>query len=66
MHLLLRYLLFKCQWVKVTGGVAVDNQYGMTTVNLNNIRYKDEPFVLAKDVNQVFYVKDISTKPKRK
>ena len=26
---------------------------------------KDEPFVLAKDVNQVFYVKDMSTKPKR-
>ena len=37
----------------------------MTTVDLNNIGYKDEPFVLAKDVNQVFYVKDMSTKPKR-
>ena len=37
----------------------------MTTVDLNNIRYKDEPFVLTKDVNQVFYVKDMSTKPKR-
>ena len=31
----------------------------------NNIGYKDEPFVLAKDVNQVFYVKDMSTKSKR-
>ena len=58
--------LFRCQWVKVTkGGVKVDHQYGMTTVDLNNIEYKDEPFVLAKDVNQVFYVKDMSTKPKR-
>jgi len=47
------------------GGVAVDNHYGMTTVDLNNIRNKDEPFVLAKDVNQVFYVKDMSIKPKR-
>ena len=27
--------------------------------------YKDEPFVLAKDMNQVFYVKDMSIKPKR-
>ena len=44
--------LFKCQWVKaIGGGVAADNQYGMTTVDLNNIGYKDEPFVLAKDVN---------------
>ena len=45
--------------------VAIDNQYGMTTVDLNNIGYKDEPFVLAKDVNQVFYMKDMSTKPKK-
>ena len=38
------------------GGVTVDNEYGMTTVDLSNIGYKDEPYVLAKDVNQVFYV----------
>ena len=46
-------------------GVTVDNEYGMTTIDLSNIGYKDEPFVLAKDVNQVFYVNDMSTKPKR-
>ena len=58
--------LFKCQWVKMAGGgVKVDNEYGMTTVDLNNIGYKDEPFVLAKDVNRVFYVPDKSTKPKK-
>ena len=52
--------------MRVTGGgVTVDHQYGMTTVDLNNLGYRDEPFVLAKDVNQVFYVKDISTKPKK-
>ena len=43
----------------------MDYQYGMTTVDLNNLGYKDEPFVLAKDVNQVFYAKDMSTKPKK-
>jgi hypothetical protein len=37
----------------------------MTTVDLNNLGYTNEPFVLAKDVNQVFYVKDMSTKPKK-
>ena len=58
--------LFRCQWVKATGaGVTVDKEYGMTTVDLNNIGYKGEPFVLAADVTQVFYVKDMSTKPKR-
>ena len=58
--------MFRCQWVKVTGGgVIVDHQYGMTTVDLNNLGYRDEPFVLAKDVTQVFYVKDMSTKLKK-
>ena len=44
-----------------------DPQYGMTTVDLNNLASTDESFVLANDVVQVFYVKDMSTKPiKRK
>ena len=47
------------------GGITVDKEYGMTTVDLNNIGYKDEPFVLAADVSQMFYVKDMSTKSKR-
>ena len=38
----------------------------MTMVDLNNLGYLDEPFVLGKDVAQVFYVKDMSSKPKRK
>ena len=59
--------MFRCQWVRVIeGGVTVDHQYGMIIVDLNNFRYRDEPFVLAKDVNQVFYVKDMSTKRKKR
>jgi hypothetical protein len=57
--------LFRCQWVKMNGGVSVDKEYEMTIVDLNNIGYRNDPFVLAADVNQVFYVKDMSTKPKR-
>ena len=58
--------LFWCQWVRVNeGGVTIDHQYGMITVDLNNLGYRDEPFVLANDVNQVLYVKDMSTKPKK-
>ena len=58
--------MFRCQWVKVTGGgLTVNHQYGITTMDLNNLGYRDEPFVLAKDVNHVFYVKDMSTKPKK-
>jgi hypothetical protein len=36
----------------------------MTIVDLTKIGFKDEPFVLAKNVHQVFYVKDMTSKPK--
>ena len=48
------------------GGVQVDPEYGMTIVDHNNRGYTDKPFVLASDVAQVFYVKDMSTKPRKK
>jgi hypothetical protein len=51
--------------VKLTGkGIDID-AYGMTTVDLKELRYRDEPFVLAKDVTQVFYVKNMSSKSKK-
>jgi hypothetical protein len=60
----LKIPLFCCQWVKLTGkGVDID-AYGMTTVDLKELGYRDKPFILAKDVTQVFYVKDMSSKPK--
>ena len=37
----------------------------MTIVDFKKIGYKDEPFVLAKDVAQVFYVKNMSSKPRK-
>jgi hypothetical protein len=59
--------LFRCKWVKLTGGgVVVDQKYGMTTVDLKNLAYMDEPFVLVNDVAQVFYVKDMSTKTRKR
>ena len=47
-------------------GVQVDKPYRMTTVDINNLGYRDEPFVLANDVAQVFYVKDMSSRKKKK
>ena len=52
--------------MNLQGGVNVDPQYGMTTVDLKNLGYDTEPFVLAKDVAQVFYVKDMSSRPKKR
>ena len=48
-----------------SGGGVTKDEYGMTIVDLNNLGYRDEPFVLAQDVAQIFYVKDMSSKPKK-
>jgi hypothetical protein len=48
------------RWVKI------DQLYGMTRGDLNNLGYIDEPFVLSNYVVQVFYVKDMSIKPKNR
>ena len=37
----------------------------MTTVDLKELGYRDEPFILAKDVTQVFYAQDMSSKSKK-
>ena len=55
---------FRCEWV--AGGGVTKDRYGMTIVDFKKIGYKNEPFVLAKDVTQVFYVKNMSSKLKKK
>nr|ABA95384.1 transposon protein, putative, CACTA, En/Spm sub-class [Oryza sativa Japonica Group] len=61
----LKVPLFRCQWVRLTGGGIMIDDSGMTTVDLNKVGYSDEPFVLANDVTQVFFVKDMSSKGKK-
>ncbi|XP_076908284.1 uncharacterized protein LOC143565079 [Bidens hawaiensis] len=51
--------LFKCKWVNDRTGVQVD-KYGFTLVDLATHGYKSEPFIMARHVSQVFYVKDPS------
>ena len=54
---MLKVPLFWCQWVRLIGGVKID-KYGMTTVDQKLVGYREEPFVFANDVMQIFYVKD--------
>nr|AAX94892.1 transposon protein, putative, CACTA, En/Spm sub-class [Oryza sativa Japonica Group]AAX96420.1 transposon protein, putative, CACTA, En/Spm sub-class [Oryza sativa Japonica Group]ABA92931.1 transposon protein, putative, CACTA, En/Spm sub-class [Oryza sativa Japonica Group] len=61
----LKVPLFRCQWVRLTGGGVMIDDSGMTTVDLNKVGYSNEPFVLANDVTQIFYVKDMSSKGKK-
>ena len=51
---MLRIALSKCRWVQGSQGVTHDKN-GFVSVDLRNVGYKTELFVLAKDVLQVFY-----------
>jgi hypothetical protein len=55
---ILQISVFKCEWVQHSNGVSVDN-YGL--VDLKNLGHKDDPWVLADRVTQVFYVLDPET-----
>ena len=41
------------------------DRYGFTTVDLNQVGYRDEPFVVASQVSQVFYVCDTRNKKRQ-
>ena len=53
----LRSHFFRCKWVRPRA-ISV-NKDGVTTVDLNSMCYRDEPFVWAKDVVQVFNAPDL-------
>jgi hypothetical protein len=55
--------VFKCQWVKHPHGIEVD-EYSFTIVDLRNVGHKDEPWVLASTVAQVFYILDLKYEKK--
>ena len=55
-----KVVLFKCDWVDVTSqgrGVKLDG-LGFTLVNLKRLLSTNEPFVLASQALQVFYVQE--------
>jgi hypothetical protein len=53
----LKVPLFYCQWIRLPNGVKTD-KYDMTNFNFRFFSYRERPFFLAKDVTQVFFVKD--------
>ncbi|GJY99965.1 putative transposase-associated domain-containing protein [Tanacetum coccineum] len=50
--------LFKCDWVNHKSGGVKRDKLGYTLVDLNNLGHKVDPFILASQARQVFYVKD--------
>jgi hypothetical protein len=51
----LQITIFKCKRLKHPQGVEIDD-YEFTIVDLRNVGHKDEPWVLAATVAQVFYI----------
>ena len=51
-----RIPVFKCRWFDPTG-IKVDD-YGFTTIDVKKIGFKNDPFILATQARQVFYVND--------
>ena len=60
----LKAALFHCQWVWLEE-INTDSE-GFTTVDLTKTAYRDNPFVLARDVMQVFYARDNKIKGRLK
>ncbi|XP_022024562.1 uncharacterized protein LOC110924892 [Helianthus annuus] len=57
----IRVVLFKCDWVDINRGCKIDN--GLTLVNFSykahtGANLTDDPFVLAAQVDKVFYITD--------
>jgi hypothetical protein len=48
--------IFGCKWVN-SSGIRMDKS-GFLQVDLTRVGYKDEPFILASQAKQVFYVND--------
>ncbi|KAM2668319.1 hypothetical protein EV2_019922 [Malus domestica] len=50
---------FKFEWVNSESPRGMKtNQYGFTLVNFNRLGFKDDPFILASQALQAFYVED--------
>jgi hypothetical protein len=49
-------------WLMLDVRHSIDKPYGYVSVDLRVFGYKNEPFVFANDVEQVFYVPDLVMK----
>src|SRR5207247_5426035 len=59
-YVFFKICLFRCRWVNLQSTKV--NKYGLTTVDLSKVGFKDDPFILANQAHQVFYLKDLSDK----
>ena len=56
-YTMFRIPVFKCDWVDNRNGIKVYD-LGFTLVDFNKTAHKSNPFILASQAKQVFYVQD--------
>ena len=49
-------ILFKCRWFDNNNGIKIDPWHGITEIKYGSKAYFDEPFVLAQQASQVYYI----------
>lgn len=49
--------VFRCKWVDINRGVRVDD-LGFTLVDFSKLGHHDEPFIMASQPKQIFYITD--------
>ena len=57
----IQILFFKCDWwdgMNPSGRGVKQDPYGFTSVNITGTSNTNEPFILASQAQQVFYVQD--------
>ncbi|KAL0456147.1 UNVERIFIED_CONTAM: hypothetical protein Slati_0953900 [Sesamum latifolium] len=57
-----RIVLFKCRWVDPMRGMKMHPNYHLVDVNFKKVYQKNEPFILAQQAVQVFYMEYRSMK----
>jgi hypothetical protein len=58
----LKVALFQCRWLTNGKRAVSKDKYGYVSVDLRVFGYKNESFVFANDVEQMFYVPDLAKK----
>jgi hypothetical protein len=60
-YMVFKMPIFLCKWIENRRGVRCDKE-GFTSVDFNRLGYEHDPFILAKQAKQVFYVLDPADK----
>lgn len=53
--------MFKCKWFRVSDvkGLQMDKESGTLSINMSREWFTDQPYILASQAKQVFYVPDL-------